>query len=407
MKVNSKIWFIGLLLIGIVMGGCGSWEATSTTTTSTLTETTTSTTTAGETTTTTGGSTSTTSVATTSTTTTSTLPDTTPPTVSLTSPANHSTGKAVNSNITATFVEAMDPTTISTETFSVMQGLTPVLGIVTYAGTVATFNPNNPLAASTTYEATITTGVKDLAGNALAGNKIWSFTTGTAEAVGPATVNLGTAGNFVILSKSGISTVPTSALTGDIGVSPIDSTAITGFSLIMDSTNMYSTATQVVGKIYAADYTSPTPSNLTTAISNMETACIDAAGRPSPDFIELGAGEIGGQTLVPGLYKWGTGVSISTDVTLSGGPNDVWIFQIAGDITVASGVRVTLAGGAQPQNIFWQTFGAVMLDTTSHFEGIVLSNTEIILRTGATMNGRLLSQTAVTLDTSTVTQPIE
>ncbi len=136
-----------------------------------------------------------------------------------------------------------------------------------------------------------------------------------------------------------------------------------------------------------------------------ETAYTDAAGRATPDFIELGSGQIGGLTLVPGLYKWGTNVLISTDVTLSGGASDVWIFQISGGITQASGITVHLAGGALAKNIFWQTFGPVALDTTAHFEGIIISSTEITLATGASVNGRLLSQTAVTLDSSTVVQP--
>jgi hypothetical protein len=144
---------------------------------------------------------------------------------------------------------------------------------------------------------------------------------------------------------------------------------------------------------------------MTTTISDMETAYTDAAGRTLPDFTELDAGEIGGMTLEPGLYKWGTGVSISTDVTLDGGPNDVWIFQIAGDVTQANGVSVILSGGAQPKNIFWQTFGQLNIGTTAHFEGIVLCQTAIVLATGASVNGRLLAQTAVTLDQSTVTQP--
>jgi hypothetical protein len=218
-------------------------------------------------------------------------------------------------------------------------------------------------------------------------------------------VPLGTAGDFAILAKSGIDTIPTSAITGDIGVSPIDGSALTGFSLTADSSNTFSTSTQVTGKAYAADYTSPTPSKMTTAVSDMEIAYADAAGRTTPDFIELGAGEIGGLTLVPGLYKWGTDLLISTDVTLSGGADDVWIFQISGGITQAAGKSVILAGGALPKNIFWQTFGAVALDTTSHMEGIVMSYSGITLATGATVNGRLLSQTAVTLDSSTVTQP--
>jgi len=172
-----------------------------------------------------------------------------------------------------------------------------------------------------------------------------------------APVFLGAAGNYAILAKSGISTVPASVITGNIGVSPIDSTAITGFSLILDSTTQFSTSSQLTGKAYAADYSSPTPANLTTAVSDMETAYSDAKGRSLPDATELGAGEIGGKTIAPGLYKWGSGVSISTDVTLSGGSNDVWIFQIAGDLFIAGDKSVILSGGVQAGNIFWQVEG--------------------------------------------------
>ena len=220
-----------------------------------------------------------------------------------------------------------------------------------------------------------------------------------------APVLLGTAGNYVILAKSGISTVPPSAITGDIGVSPIASTAITGFALILDGTTQFSTSSQVVGKVYGADYASPTPANLTTAVSDMETAYTDAAGRSLPDVIELGAGNIGGMTIAPGLYKWGSGVTIPTDVTLSGGSNDVWIFQIAGNLIMAGGKSVILSGGAQAGNIFWQVAGGVgvNLGTTSHFEGIILAQAGINLQTGASINGRLLAQTAVTLNANTVT----
>jgi len=162
---------------------------------------------------------------------------------------------------------------------------------------------------------------------------------------------------------------------------------------------------KVTGKVYAPDYAAPTPDNLTTAIGDMQRAYTDAAGRTIPDFTELGGGQIGGLTLVPGLYKWGTDVLISSDVTLSGGPNDVWIFQIAGKITQANGTKVFLAGGALAKNVFWQSFGVVSLGTTTHFEGIILAQTAIRLGTGASINGRLLAQTAVTLDSSTVTTP--
>ena len=223
--------------------------------------------------------------------------------------------------------------------------------------------------------------------------------------VGPAPVVLGVAGNFAILSKSGISTVPNSVVTGDIGVSPIDRTAITGFSESMDASNIFSTSAQVIGVLYAADYAPPTPTNMTTAVSDMESAYVDAAGRTLPDATELGAGEIGGLTIVPGLYKWGTDVLISTNVTLSGGANDRWIFQIAGGLTMASARSVVLAGGASAKNIVWQVFGSVAIGTTSHFEGVVLCETDINLGTGASVNGRLLAQTAVNLDQNTVTEP--
>jgi PAS domain-containing protein len=139
--------------------------------------------------------------------------------------------------------------------------------------------------------------------------------------------------------------------------------------------------------------------------ADMQTAYTDAAGRSIPDFTELGAGEIGGLTLVPGLYKWGTDVLISSDVTLNGGPNDVWIFQIAGKITQANGTKIHLTGGALTANVFWQAFGDVSLGTTAHFEGIIMAQTSISLGTGASINGRLLAQTAVTLEANTVTVP--
>jgi hypothetical protein len=217
-------------------------------------------------------------------------------------------------------------------------------------------------------------------------------------------VNLGTAANFVILAKSGISTVPTSAVTGNIGVSPIAAIAITGFSLIADSTNVFSTTPQVTGNVYAADYAPPTPSNMTTAVSDMELAFTDAAGR-APGVTELGAGDIGGMTLDAGVYKWSTGVVIPTDVTLRGSATDIWIFQIAEDLTMSGGKNITLTGGAVPKNVFWQVSGQAVLGTTAHLEGIVLSQTAIVLATGASVEGRLLAQTAVTLDGSTVVAP--
>jgi hypothetical protein len=137
----------------------------------------------------------------------------------------------------------------------------------------------------------------------------------------------------------------------------------------------------------------------------MQTAFTDAAGRTAPDFTELGAGDISGLTLVPGLYKWATGVSIANGVTLSGGANDVWIFQIAQDLLVNNSAIVTLTGGAQARNIFWQVSGQATLGTAADFKGIILSQTLISLNTGAVLNGRALAQTAVTLNATAVTAP--
>jgi hypothetical protein len=143
---------------------------------------------------------------------------------------------------------------------------------------------------------------------------------------------------------------------------------------------------------------------LTAAIGAKATAYTDAAGR-APDYTELGAGNIGGLNLGPATYKWSSAVLIPTDVTLTGGPDDVWIFQIAQGLTVSSGVHIILAGGALAKNVFWQTFAAADLGTTSQFNGVILSKTSIAMKTGASINGRLLAGTQITLDQNTVTQP--
>jgi hypothetical protein len=232
--------------------------------------------------------------------------------------------------------------------------------------------------------------------------------------LGPAPVNLSSnggvlqagdlssAGNYVILAKTGVSNATGSSVTGSIGVSPAAASYITGFSLVADASNQFSTSVSVTGKIYAADYAPPTPANLTTAISNMETAYLDAAGRTAPNYTELGAGDIGGMVLFPGLYTWSSSLNIPTDVTLSGGPNDVFIFQIAGDITMASAKNIILSGGLLAKNIFWQVAGQITIGTTSHFEGILLCKTAVVLQTGASINGRIYAQSAVVLDNNVV-----
>jgi hypothetical protein len=215
-----------------------------------------------------------------------------------------------------------------------------------------------------------------------------------------APVKLGSAGTFALLSKTGVTDVYASVINGDVGASPI-----TGAAIGLRCNEIAS------GIIYTVDAAGPLPCSvtaatlLTSAVGDMEAAYTDAAGRVLPDFTELGSGEIGGKTLAPGLYKWGTSVKISKDVTLAGGPTDVWIFQIAGGIEQASATRVTLTGGALAKNVFWQAADAVSIGTTAHFEGVVLAKTMVAVKTGASVNGRLLAQTAVTLQKNSITQP--
>lgn len=220
-------------------------------------------------------------------------------------------------------------------------------------------------------------------------------------AAGPAIVNLGTAGNFAILSKTGITNVPTSIITGNVGSSPISGASI-GV-----------TCAEVTGTIYSTNASGPLPcrvvgpSLLTIAVSNMEAAYTDAATRTPATGAELniGGGTVSTQTLAPGLYTWTTPVSITGDLTLSGGATDVWIFQVNGTLSIDAGIKIVLSGGAVPENVFWQTTETVNLMTGSHFEGNILSQTDIAMRSGATLDGRALAQTEVTLIANTISIP--
>lgn len=218
-------------------------------------------------------------------------------------------------------------------------------------------------------------------------------------------LNMGTAASYAILAKSGISTTGNTAIFGSIGVSPIGGTAVTGFGLTMDPNNRAAWSSQVIGYVFAANYATPTPSRLTTAISDMQIAYTNAAGRKNPNFLNLGAGNLAGRVLKPGLYKWTTGVTIPNHVTLSGTKNAVWIFQIAGNFNISAGKQVFLSGGAQEKNIFWQVSGGTVFETTSRVSGNFLSKTAIVMKTGSRLNGRALSQTAVTLDAVAVIRP--
>jgi hypothetical protein len=345
--------------------------------------------------------------------TTSALHDVIAPQIVSNDPVDLAKNFALNRNVTADFSEALDPNTVNGSNFTLSDGTNLVAGVISFQGTKASFNPDDNLAANTLYTATLTTAIADLAipANLLATKFSWSFTTSAAAALGPKPVNLSTAGDFAILTKSGITNVPASAITGDIGASPITSAA-------MDNV----TCSEIKGTIYGSDvgYTgsgvvncfkgaAPDNTLVAQAVLDMGTAYNDAAGRTLPDYTELGAGNISGMTLEPGLYKWSSGVLITTDVTLTGSANDVWIFQIAGDLTQEGASRITLEGGAQAKNIFWQVAGSagVALDTTVYFEGVILAEKGISLNTDATVNGRLMTQTAVTLDHNIVGEPAE
>jgi len=225
-------------------------------------------------------------------------------------------------------------------------------------------------------------------------------------------VDLGTAGNFAILSKAGISTVPDSVITGDIGVSPIAATAITGFTLTLHSSTTYSTSGQVSGHAMAADYTSPTSSKLTTAVSDMETAYTDAAARSTTDATYLNrgvlqTGEIGGATLAPGVYTFDRDVTISNGaVTFSGTSTDIFIIQTSKSVKQAASTFVTLTGGALAKNIYWSVAEEFIMEDSAKMAGVLLVKTAVTMKTGSSLNGRVLAQTAVVLQVATVAEPL-
>ncbi|OEU06879.1 hypothetical protein FRACYDRAFT_229961 [Fragilariopsis cylindrus CCMP1102] len=235
----------------------------------------------------------------------------------------------------------------------------------------------------------------------------------------PPAVDLGTAEDFVILAKAGVTNVPGGYITGDIGVSPIAASAMTGFNLIMDSSNEFSTSTEASGSFYAPDYMSPTGTKLTTAVSDMLTAYNDAAARPvtggpfdnslsGETYTNLGAGEIGGLTLTPGVYTYDISVGITgSDVTFDGDGNEdsVFIIKTSKSVLQAAGTEVILQNGAKAENIFWSVAQEVNVGAGAHMKGILLVKTAVKFITGSSFEGRVLSATAVTLQEATIKQP--
>jgi hypothetical protein len=214
---------------------------------------------------------------------------------------------------------------------------------------------------------------------------------GKLLAAGPAPVDLGSAAHFTILAGAAVTTTGGGVINGDVGASPISGSAI------------HLTQAQVNGTIYAVDAAGPAgsviaPALLTTVKGDLTAAFNDAAGRtpiPSGPFLNPGAGNIGGLNLVPGLYKFtDTAFITGSDVTLTGGPDDVWIFQIAADLQVGSMVQVILAGGAQARNIFWQVGTSAVIGTFAVFKGTILADQAITINTTSAMDGRALAFSA-------------
>jgi len=235
---------------------------------------------------------------------------------------------------------------------------------------------------------------------------------GAACAQGAACVPLGTAGNYTILALSGVTTTGTTAITGHVGLNAA-AVGFTGFGQTLDASNVFATSAQVIGggRMYANDYAAPTPAELTQATATDATAAFNDADNVKvvgAGNLDLGTGgNISGLTFPPGVYEWSAG-GIQIDapgVTLTGGTTDVWVFKVPTGITMTPGATVTLTGGALPQNVFWRAGGVVALDTTANLKGIVLSSSSVTLAAGASVNGRLIATTAVTLIGNTVTRP--
>mmetsp|Transcript_43267 Transcript_43267/g.100248 ORF Transcript_43267/g.100248 Transcript_43267/m.100248 type:complete len:324 (+) Transcript_43267:169-1140(+) len=233
----------------------------------------------------------------------------------------------------------------------------------------------------------------------------------------PATapVLLGGAADFAILTKTGISTVPSSSITGNIGCSPIGDSGLTGFSLVADdaTAGQFSRTTQVTGMAYAANFAVPTPSKLTTAISDLETAYTDAAGRTvsSGANLNVGAGSVAGETFTAGVYTWGSNVNFNSKIYINGSKSDIFIFQMSGNLIVAADAEVVLegdgTGNGEPKNgnIVWQVAGHVEVGANAHMEGVILVKTHAAFLSGSSLNGRILAQTAATLDQATIVAP--
>jgi hypothetical protein len=326
-------------------------------------------------------------------------PDTTAPQVVSASPPSGALGAATTAGVVVSFSEAMSAASVTSASFRVSDELAdPVPGTTSLdqTGMVATFSPTADLLRGSTYHVALSVALRDVAGNPLAAAAAWEFTT----AAGPAPVLLGTAANYVILARTGIATTGVSDVTGNLGLSPGVDAVLMGWG--QSAATTFSTSPMVDGHIHVSTYDAPTPEILVLASNDMGAAYSAAAALGPPDAVGLNAGALGGVTFEPGIYRWDAAATIATNVTIAGGPNDVWVFQINGALAMAASVSVVLSGGARAENVFWQVNGAINIGATSHFEGIAMASTAINVGAGSSVNGRLLAQTAVSVDTCEV-----
>jgi hypothetical protein len=307
------------------------------------------------------------------------------PTVISTAPIDAAVNVSVNRRVTATFSRPMNAATLDAMTFTVTQGASSIAGVVSYTGSTATFVPTSPLSRSLQYTGTITTGAADPQGDELASNHVWTFTTGACS---HAPVVLLTAAPFAVLAGSTGTSTNATSVTGHLGVSP--GTAVTGFPPGI-----------LVGTQHAGNATSAQ------AVADLTTAYNDAAGRTlCPVTV---AGNLGGRTLAPGLYKSTSSLEVTSgDLTLDaqGDPDAVFIFQMASTLTTTAGRQVILAGNANAANVFWQVGSSATLGTTTAFKGTIMADQAITLNNGATLDGRALARiSAVSLDANTIVKP--
>lgn len=334
------------------------------------------------------------------------------PTVTLTKPSHKDVNVPVNIAVTATFSEAMDPITIHNTSFILMNGAVAVNGVVTYNGLKATFTPSSNLDSNTLYSATITTDAKNMAGTGLANNHNWSFTT-VGSTFNPK-IDLNSVARFGIISGVGVSNNagPSQINNLDVGIYPGVRSSITGFFVIDGGPGLINN-----GDFFAADDAAPVPAMLVQAKNDLTSAYLAAEGASSPAPATV-SGDIGGQTLAPGIYKSTSTLSIQNgNLTLDGNgdPNAEWIFQVASDFTTVGGApfpspaggNVILIGGAQAKNVTWQIGSSATIGDYTSFKGNILALTSVTMNAFSQATGRMLcSNGAVTLtSTNTISKP--